>query len=75
MEKSQEAISKGIQARECREYITETVKAIREELYKMMAESPEKAVEAHYTVLALNKIYGRIQSDVNAMTREVRRNE
>jgi hypothetical protein len=65
MDKSQEQISKAIQAKECQDYLATTVKAIREDLYRMLSESPDKAVEAHYITLALNKVYAKMQGDIN----------
>jgi hypothetical protein len=59
-----------------KQYITATVEEIRNDLYKMLSESPEKAIEAHYITLALNKIYAKIMTDINAnlrATREVKK--
>ena len=72
MDKTQELVAKAQQAKECRDYLTEITKRIRDDLYRMLAESPEKAVEAHYMYLALNKVYEKMQADINAGVRGLR---
>lgn len=46
---------------------------INKDLLKMLSESPDKAVSAHYEYLALNRIVGKIQQDINAGKREERK--
>jgi hypothetical protein len=75
MDRTQELIAKAQQAKECRGYLTDIVKRVREDLYKMLAESPDKAVEAHYIYLALNKLYAKMQEDINVGVRGVKKAE
>ena len=51
-------------------YLKDTLKQIRLDLNRMLADSPENAVTAHYIWVGLDKLEGMIQADISARTRE-----
>ena len=51
-------------APQVKEYLAEILTEINKELLRMLSESPELAVKAHYEYLAMNRIALKIQGDI-----------